>query len=263
MSKLIITGRIFFALSIAGLALTHFIFGEFTTGRAPVWPEWLPGGTIWAYSSGIIVLITAILMLFGKKARFAAIYTGLIVLIWALIRQLPVITADSLFAPSWTSAGKALILASGMFLVATRFPNSLSTGTTFSRFYSLQGEFIRAATLCLGIFFVVTGVQHFIYTEFVASLIPHWFPGDTEFWTYFGGVALLAGGLGLFIPQTAKWAALFSGLMVFSWFWIIHIPRTFATISDGIAVFEALAVSGIAFMIAGLWNARRNGTGKN
>jgi hypothetical protein len=98
---------------------------------------------------------------------------------------------------------------------------------------------------------VITGVQHFMYTGFVASLIPGWFPGNPVFWTYFGGVALIAGGAGLFIPQTARLAALLSGLMVFSWFWIIHIPRTLTSVSDGIAVFEALAVSGIAFAIAG------------
>ena len=64
-------------------------------------------------------------------------------------------------------------------------------------------------------------------------------------------MALIAGGIGLFISRTARLAALLSGLMVFSWFWIVHIPRTFLTVSDGIAVFEALAFSGIAFVIAG------------
>jgi hypothetical protein len=64
-------------------------------------------------------------------------------------------------------------------------------------------------------------------------------------------VALVAGGIGLFIPQTARLAALLSGLMVFSWFWIVHLPRTFLGVSDSIAVFEALAVSGIGLVLAG------------
>jgi len=98
---------------------------------------------------------------------------------------------------------------------------------------------------------LITGIHHFKFTEFVASLIPSWFPGDAVVWTYFAGVALIAGGIGLFIPFTARLAALLSGLMVFSWFWIVHLPRTFAGVSDSIAVFEALAVSGIAFVLAG------------
>lgn len=42
-----------------------------------------------------------------------------------------------------------------------------------------------------------------------------------------------------------------SGLMAFSWFWIVHIPRTLVGVSDSIAVFEALAVAGIAWVLAG------------
>ena len=74
------------------------------------------------------------------------------------------------------------------------------------------------------------------------------------FWSYFAGVALIAAGLGLLIRHTARLAALLSGVMVFSWFWVIHVPRAFVGISDSIAVFEALAVSGIAFVLAGAEN---------
>jgi hypothetical protein len=99
--------------------------------------------------------------------------------------------------------------------------------------------------------FARTGIQHFLFTGFVASLIPGWFPGNAISWTYFAGVALIAGGIGQFNRHTAGLAALLSGWMVFSWFWIVHIPRTFVGVSDSIAVFEALAVSGVAFVLAG------------
>ncbi|HSL82674.1 MAG TPA: hypothetical protein VLF66_07845 [Thermoanaerobaculia bacterium] len=39
--------------------------------------------------------------------------------------------------------------------------------------------------------------------------------------------------------------------MVFSWFWIVHVPRTFLDVSSAVAVFEALFVSGLAFVLAG------------
>jgi hypothetical protein len=38
--------------------------------------------------------------------------------------------------------------------------------------------------------------------------------------------------------------------MVFSWFWIIHLPRTFLSVDDGISVFGALATSSSLFAIA-------------
>jgi len=65
--------------------------------------------------------------------------------------------------------------------------------------------------VCLGVFLVITGIQHYLFTEFVASLIPAWFPGNAVFWTYLAGVALIAGGLGLWIPQTARLAAFLVG----------------------------------------------------
>jgi hypothetical protein len=56
---------------------------------------------------------------------------------------------------------------------------------------------------------------------------------------------------------TAGIAALLTGVMVFAWVWIVHVPRVHVGVSDQIAVFEAPAIAGIAFMIAG-WRYRRS-----
>jgi hypothetical protein len=79
------------------------------------------------------------------------------------------------------------------------------------------------------------------------------------FWAQFAGVCLIAGGLGMWIPHTAGLAALLAGCMVFSWVFLVHIPRLGVAggRSDEIAVFEALAFSGLAFVIAGSLRAAR------
>lgn len=136
---------------------------------------------------------------------------------------------------AWTSAGKALVFAGGALAVSGWRP----------------GWSIPIGRCTLGLFLLIGGVQHFLFAKFVASLIPAWFPGNATFWTYFAAVALICGGIGLLIPHTARLAALWSGIMVFSWFWIVHIPRVTVGMSDQIAVFEALAVSGIAFLLSG------------
>jgi len=71
-------------------------------------------------------------------------------------------------------------------------------------------------------------------------------------WSQFAGVLLLTFGVGLLFARTAAIAALLTGLMIFSWFWIVHLPRVRVSVSDGIAVFEALAFSGIALVISGM-----------
>ena len=245
-------GRAFFAIALIGLGIEHFIFGEFVTVRAPAWPESIPGGAIWAPLTGLAFAVAGAAVLLGRRARSAAILAAVLIGAWALLRHIPVLAAAAFLSPAWTGAGKALTLTGGALAIAATFPaTDISRRTTLRKLTNLRGEFMVAGRLCLGVFLVITGIQHFKYTTFVASLIPAWFPGNAVSWTYFAGVALIAGGIGLFIPRTARLAALLSGLMVFSWFWIVHIPRTFVSVSDSIAVFEALAVSGIAFVLAG------------
>jgi uncharacterized membrane protein len=257
--KLTLLGRLFFAVAIIGLGIEHFIFQDFMIGRAPAWPESVPGGVIWAYLTGIGFIAVSISIISGKKARYASFLAAVLIFLWALLRHIPIVAGDSLLSPSWTSAGKALVFFGGALAIAGTFREEQnSRNNPLLKFVNLSSEFIVLGRICLGIFLIITGIQHFIYTEFVASLIPQWFPGDSVFWTYFGGVALMSGGVGLIIPQTALLAAFFSGLMIFLWFWIIHIPRTFTSVSDGIAVFEALAFSGIAFVLAGFLSKTSN-----
>lgn len=251
MDKLVPVGRWFFAVAFIGLGCSHFIFREFVTGRAPPWPESVPGGLVWACLTGAGFVAMSIALISGKKARSAVTAAAGVILLWALLRHIPIITADSFLAPSWTRAGKALTLVGGALAIAGTLPREEGARGPVMRFMNLERQLVTVGRFCLGAFLIITGIQHFIFTEFVATLIPGWFPGDAEFWTYFAGVALIAGGIGLVVSQTASLAALLSGAMVFSWFWIVHIPRTFTSVSDGIAVSEALAVSGIAFVIAG------------
>jgi uncharacterized membrane protein len=243
-------GRSFFAIGLIALAIEHFVFGDFVTGRAPAWPSSIPGGTVWAYTSGLLLIVSGGTVLFGQLGRGGAVMAAILIASWALFRHIPVLAGVPFLSAAWTPAGKALTFTGGALAVAATFPNA-QRDSTLARFVNRREEFVWAGRASLALFFVITGIQHFMFTEFVASLIPGWFPGNATLWTYFAGIALIAGGLGLFLPQTAALAGLLSGLMVFSWFWIVHLPRTFQGVSASIAVFEALAVSGIAFVVSG------------
>jgi uncharacterized membrane protein len=101
---------------------------------------------------------------------------------------------------------------------------------------------------------MLCGIQHFMFAGFVATLVPPWIPGAL-FWTYFAGVALIVGGAGLILPYVNRLAALLSGAMIFSWVFLVHIPlvvKNPQSTNDVAAVFEALAFSGVAFLLAGL-----------
>jgi len=95
-------------------------------------------------------------------------------------------------------------------------------------------------------------MMHFVYLDFVVQMVPAWMPGRS-FWAYFTGMALLAGGVGINLPLTARVAALLTGLMVFLWVVMLHLPRAFASWPESgetAAIFEALALSGMPLLLA-------------
>ena len=102
---------------------------------------------------------------------------------------------------------------------------------------------------------ILAGIQHFLFADFVATLVPAWIPGSS-FWTYFAGIALIAGGAGLLLRRTLQTAAALSGLMIFLWVLLLHLPRALgaapaAQRNEWTALFEALAFSGVALILAG------------
>jgi uncharacterized membrane protein YphA (DoxX/SURF4 family) len=259
MHRLILFGRALFGGGLIALGIEHFIFRDFITGRAPAWPASVPGQSVWAWVSGLVILAAGISVLAGKRTRVTMIGAALLIFLWAFLRHLPVVAADSLLGGSWTRAGKSLVFIGGCLVIAATSPRENRRNLLFPGSLARGDVYVLVGRICLGVFLLDSGIQHFMFTSFVASLLPAWFPGDPVFWTRFAGICLIAGGVGLLIPRTSRPAALLSGVMVFSWVWIVHLPRTLASVSDSIAIFEALAFSGLAFVIAGYEN--REGPG--
>lgn len=260
MDRLIPIGRVFFALAVLGLGVEHFVFREFVTANAPAWPDALPGEWVWAYLTGTVLIATSVTLLVGRKARLAALLVAALVFLWALLRQLPPVFVTAPFSVEWTHASKGLRFVGGVLAIAaTSPPVGGGNDTLLSRWVNRRPALIVVARALIGPSLIINGIQHFLFTEFVAGLIPQWFPGDAVLWTYFGGLALIAGGLGLLLPRTAALAAVLSGSMVFSWFWIIHLPLALpipVSRNAAVSLFGALAVSGALFVIAGFLYAR-------
>lgn len=151
---------------------------------------------------------------------------------------------------SWTDPLKELALSGGAFVVAGSLPKE-RTNSSLIKFLEkliLAGKYFMAVTM------TAFGIDHFLYPDFVSALVPGWMPGHI-FWTYFAGFALILSGLAIILNIKRRLVAGLLGLMIFLWFIILHIPRAVADSYSGYgnewtSVFEALAFSGIAFLIA-------------
>jgi uncharacterized membrane protein YphA (DoxX/SURF4 family) len=249
-NKLIQPGRIIFATGIIALGVLQFFAGDYIVGRPPAlsWPAWavkIPGKLVWAWLSGSFLIIAALAIILNRKARFAAIFIGVLILVFSfLLRHLPAMT-------DLGNSYKSLALGGGAFIVAASFLKK--DGTDPSNSFT-NDNLILTGCIFLSLFLIFCGISHFKFDEFVRDFIPAYIP-IRSFWTDFTAVALLAGGTGLIFKQTRKWAAALSGLMILLWFILLHIPRTVAdpnNYSEWMGLFESFTLSGIFFVLAGL-----------
>jgi uncharacterized membrane protein len=231
--KMATLARWFIGIALVAFGIQHLVYREFVTRLVPKLPGWIPWQPFWACVMGAVLILAGAAIVWGKKARWAGILLGVIGLASVLLLYLPRLAVNLHDGGLWTNAGKALMLSGAGLLVAR---SGLDT----------------VGRIFVSIFLILAGVEHFIYARFVMGLVPAWIPGHL-FWTYFAGVALIAGGVGMIVPRTRRPAGYLSGIMILLWVFLLHIPRAVAAPHDAnetTAVFEALAVSGAAFLAA-------------
>ncbi|WP_428665681.1 hypothetical protein [Runella sp.] len=253
MKKIINVGRIFYAAALIVYGFQQFIYADFRPVFVPAWQSFLPGLPVWAYLFGIGLIAAALAIVLEKKAKEAALILGVVFLALVCLVHIPYeIIADpySKHLALWTNALKELALAGGAFIVAGTFQEKSTTPA----FLKLLEPIIPFGRIFFSITMISFGIQHFMYAENVATLVPAWIP-DHLFWTYFAGVTLICSGVAIILNIRMKQIAVLLGTMIFLWFIVLHLPRAFA---EGLAnrgnevasSFDALAFTGIAFMIA-------------
>lgn len=238
-------GRLFFAVGIAAFGIQQLVTGGFVRLVPPL-PTWIPSPGLWARGLGLVLVVLGLTLAIGRKARWAAVMLGALILLMFLGLHLPAALKNPLVGFMWTNPAKALAMLGGVILLAGSLPEEESGLARLFRKLRPLGP------LFLGGFMILGGIQHFVYADFVAQLVPAWIPG-TRFWVYFTGIALIAGGVGILVPKTQRLAATMSGIMIFLWVVLLHIPRAMVDLSDPgemSGVFEALALSGVALMLA-------------
>lgn len=250
MEKLLKPGRIIFAIGIIALGIFQLMIRDYIVGRPP--PE-LDLYKPWVYISSTIFILSAVFVLIRLKPGNAAFVIGLMIFVYSfLARHLPAMVSSSWEGILWSvNAYKTLALAGGAFIVSASFfaeeDRDLSKAFTSERL-------IVTGYILFAIFLIIGGLSHFKYNDFVRAFIPEYIP-MRPFWSYFTAVALLAGGIGLLIKPVRKWAAFLSGLMILLWFFMLHLPKAFATPEvngEWLGVFESFTFSGMLFVLAAI-----------
>ena len=223
-------GRTCLGAAVAASGLMQIINAGFVR-LVPKLPEWLPAQSFGAVATGTVVVLIGVSVLTGYKIRVAA--SGLAGLLLVLF----CFRLSELAPNSGALANPAKILAvlGGALLLGGR-----------------DERRAWVATILLGLFFLICGWAHFQYSGFVDTMVPAWIPPSQRFWTYFSAVALLAGGAGVMLPPTRRPAGILSGVMIFLWVLLLHIPLALKMRNafELAGVFEAVALSGVAWLVA-------------
>ncbi len=247
--------RVFFGIGLIGIGAEHLIFRSFIPVMVPMWPQWVPGYAMWVYLVGLILIVGGALIVVRFKAREVSSVVGVLFLASFILLHIPAnIAAGKTSLGAWTNAFKEFSFCGCAFVVAAAMPGRpMSAHSRHSLCHRVQVRALRFGKYPLAIMVFLFGIDHFLYTEFVATLVPSWIPGHV-FWTYFAGGALIAAGAGIMLNIQARLAATMLGIMLIIWLIILHFPRAFADPTGNIgnewtSVWEVFSFSGAAFIM--------------
>jgi uncharacterized membrane protein YphA (DoxX/SURF4 family) len=230
-------GQTIFVAAILGFGLELGL--HLLTSKVPApGPPWVIADHQARVAVAIGLLVTAACLATGRATRLAAAILALIVFIRVAV-YVPLVLARLHDPRPWTSAMELVAIGSA---AATLIGNASASW---------------AARHLFALSLVVFGIQHVLYAQFIAGLVPSWIPSHL-FWAYFVGVAFFAAATALVTGIQSQLACTLLGAMFFAWVVFVHAPRILATPSSGdewTSGLVALAMAGGAWLVAG--TARR------
>jgi uncharacterized membrane protein YphA (DoxX/SURF4 family) len=126
---------------------------------------------------------------------------------------------------------------------------------------------LKVGRFCFAISIAFFGLQYLLYGRLVGGLppVPPWTPGGRVL-AYLTGVVLIAAGVSIATLWKGRLSATALGVLFVLCVVFLHALRASAVLHDGIArtrAFEPLALSGVAFALAGILPLERGSLGPN
>jgi uncharacterized membrane protein len=234
-----------FGAAMIVFGIENLIYRDGVMGLEPL-PDWLPAHPIWALVTGLLLIAAGAGVIAGWRARVSALVVTALFIVWLLLLQVPLLVGKPHNGTLWTTTLETLALGSGACVLA-----ALSSQWP-PRVRRLPAGAAVVARVCFGLTLLGFGVLHFVYHEYVASVIPGWLPGHLA-WAYLTGIAFLAAGTSAVTGIRARLATMLTGVMFGTWVLIVHAPRVAVaptSRAEWTSMIVALAMCGSAFLFA-------------
>lgn len=245
--RILVAGRIIFAIAMVGFGIVCLVFVEFVRQLQPV-REFVsastPGYGLLAVLTGLLLIAAGGAILANVKTHQAAIVLTMLFASWIVFLQIPSAFANPslLRSPWWIRTFETVVLAGTTLILAGRSGQPVRAG------------WVRVGQMLFGLSLPVFAVLHFVYAANVASLVPAFYPWPL-FLAYFTGVAKLAAGLAIAIGVVPRPAAIMVSLLYGMYALTLHIPLQFVGHPAGqpnnvTSMFVAIAFCGAALIVA-------------
>jgi len=197
-----------FAIGMIGLGILALIYGDFALVWQPV-PQGIPGRTILAYGSGLIMLLGGAGLLFEATAAWSVRILFPYLIVW-LFLKLPAIVVAPKMEAVWLGFGELAVLMAGGWVLFAALAD-LPEGSFLGRLTSQKS--IRIAQIVFAVWLIPIGLSHIIYVKETAELVPAWLPYRVG-WAYLTGAGQIACGLGVLFSILPRVAAMAEATMI-------------------------------------------------
>lgn len=246
MTRFTAIGRIFFGIGIMGIGVLHFFYPGI---RPLIIPELTTLPYYLGYLIGVLLIGTGLLITIGKKFSTISLFMGGVFLALFLFGHLPYSLTGGSFNNYWVNTNKVLALSGGFLVISTiNAPAYENRTLQWLARMALLGMYLYAIMLynfAVGHFNVLDGISH---------IVPKYIPFP-KFWTFLGGVALMAAAISIFSKYQVRIVLLLFALNLFIWLLSLHLyfAINFPEWQEGenfIGVFTCLCFCGTALVIS-------------
>ena len=247
MKHLLVIGRLFFGICIIGIGIMHFFYPGI---RPIILPHLSATPSAIGYLTGIILILSGILVSIGKRFGVISLLMGLIFLALFLVGHLPAFLSEGpLNSDPWIKLNKILALAGGFLLIG-----AIDTRKSENKTLNSLLKFAPIGMYLYAIMLYNFSVAHIAKMDSLSSLVPAYIPFP-KFWTFMGGIALMGSAISIFTKYRTRQITLLLAAVLFTWLLSLHFYYAirFPKWNEGenfVGVITCLAFCGIALIIS-------------
>jgi uncharacterized membrane protein YphA (DoxX/SURF4 family) len=181
---------------------------------------WFPDSWFLAYLLGIALLVAGLGIATNNRARLYAFLLGFLCLLCALIVWLPKNVVHPLAGPRTLLFETLAFSGSALTLTGVLPAEKWFRG----RWESIINGLIKCGPSLFAVSLLIFGLDHFLFLDNVASLVPTWLPGSGVAWAIVTGLVFIFAGVNIATGWMSRWGSLALATMFLLWFFVLHLP---------------------------------------